>query len=69
MPARGRLRQNGEGLWLGKAPEALTGDGFFEIASFACTAASLPTQSAGGIGSVPEREAVEAHRRKEKRPC
>lgn len=41
-------------LQLGKAPEELTGDELHEIALFACAAAGLSTEKAGGISSVPE---------------
>lgn len=39
-------------------PDALTGEKLQEIASFACTVASLSTACAGGISSVPELENV-----------
>ena len=44
-------------LKLGKAPEALTVDEMAAITRFACCAASLSTQTHGGIHSVvPEAE-------------
>lgn len=42
----------------GTAPEQLTGQMLKEITAFACTAASLSTQSPGGISSVPSFETV-----------
>ena len=46
-------------LKLGKAPTDLTVEEMAEITRFACTAASLSTQTHGGISSVPELEEVE----------
>ncbi len=46
-------------LRLEKRPDALTEDELREITRFAVAAASLSTERPGGIGSVPEREAVE----------
>ena len=46
-------------LKTGKAPEALDADELREIVRFACTAASLSTQTHGGISSVPAMEAVQ----------
>ena len=45
-------------LQCGKAPVELTEKELEGIVRFACTAASLSTQTHGGISSVPEREAV-----------
>ena len=45
-------------LQRGKAPADLTEEDLRGIVRFACTAASLSTQTHGGICSVPEREAV-----------
>ena len=45
-------------LQCGKAPADLTKEELESIVRFACTAASLSTQTHGGISSVPEREAV-----------
>lgn len=47
-------------LRLGKAPEELTVEEMRAVTRFACCAASLSTQTHGGINSVPEEEAVEA---------
>ena len=41
-----------------KKPAELTADELTDILRFACTAASLSTQSHGGIASVPEESAV-----------
>ena len=46
-------------LKLGKAPADLTVEEMAEITRFACTAASLSTQTHGGISSVPELQDVE----------
>ena len=46
-------------LKLNKAPDALTVDEMRAITRFACTAASLSTQTHGGISSVPALEDVE----------
>ena len=46
-------------LKLGKAPTDLTVEEMAEITRFACTAASLSTQTHGGISSVPELQDVE----------
>ena len=43
----------------GKRPEELTEEELVQIVRFACTAASLSTQTHGGIASVPELAAVE----------
>lgn len=47
----------GSAVWklleLGKAPEALNEKELAEVASFACTSASLSTTKPGGISSVP----------------
>ncbi|MDO5325639.1 MAG: carbohydrate kinase [Clostridia bacterium] len=43
-----------------KAPSELTEEELTQIVRFACTAASLSTQTHGGISSVPEMEAVYA---------
>ena len=52
----------GSALWkllqTGKAPEKLTEAELRRIAAFACTSASLSTQSFGGISSVPELQEV-----------
>ena len=45
-------------LKCGKAPSALTQKELESIVTFACTAASLSTQTRGGITSVPSPEAV-----------
>ena len=45
-------------LQSGKTPEALTEDELREITLFACAAAGLSTEKAGGISSVPERADV-----------
>jgi len=45
-------------LKCGKAPSALTQKELESIVTFACTAASLSTQTRGGITSVPAPEAV-----------
>ena len=45
-------------LQCGKAPDDLTEEDLTAIVRFACTAASLSTQTYGGICSVPAREAV-----------
>ncbi|MBR0228446.1 MAG: carbohydrate kinase [Clostridia bacterium] len=45
-------------LQCGKAPAELTEEDLRGIVQFACTAASLSTQTHGGISSVPEKEAV-----------
>ena len=45
-------------LKLGKAPTDLTVEEMAEITRFACTAASLSTQTHGGISSVPEEAEV-----------
>ena len=37
-----------------KSPSELTGEELTRIVQFACTAASLSTQTHGGITSVPE---------------
>ncbi len=42
----------------GKAPEELSGEELRRMGCFACTAASLSTQTRGGIPSIPAREAV-----------
>ena len=49
--------------WLqtGKAPDDLTDAELREMVTFACTAAGLSTQRAGGIFSVPRLETVLAH--------
>ena len=47
-------------LKIGKAPAALTVEEMRAITRFACCAASLSTQSHGGINSVPEKAAVQA---------
>ena len=47
-------------LRLGKAPEELTVEEMRAVTRFACCAASLSTQTHGGINSVPEEAAVEA---------
>ncbi len=47
-------------LRLGKAPEDLTVEEMRAVTRFACCAASLSTQTHGGINSVPEEAAVEA---------
>lgn len=47
-------------LRLGKAPEDLTVEEMRAVTRFACCAASLSTQTHGGINSVPEEQAVEA---------
>ena len=47
-------------LKTGKAPAALTVEEMRAITRFACCAASLSTQSHGGINSVPEKAAVQA---------
>lgn len=47
-------------LRLGKAPEELTVEEMRAVTRFACCAASLSTQTHGGINSVPEEQAVEA---------
>jgi fructokinase len=46
-------------LQCGKAPADLTEAELRRIVSFACTAASLSTQTHGGIASVPEYSAVD----------
>ena len=45
-------------LKCGKAPNRLTEKELESIVRFACTAASLSTQTHGGISSVPDRETV-----------
>ncbi len=45
-------------LQCGKAPADLTAEDLRAIVRFACTAASLSTQTHGGISSVPDRETV-----------
>ena len=45
-------------LQSGKAPAGLTKEELENIVRFACTAASLSTQTHGGISSVPDRETV-----------
>lgn len=45
---------------LGKAPEDLTVEEMRAVTRFACCAASLSTQTHGGINSVPEEKDVEA---------
>lgn len=45
-------------LQSGKSPEELTEEDLRGIAAFACTAASLSTQSPGGIASVPDLDQV-----------
>ena len=45
-------------LHCGKAPADLTAEDLRDIVRFACTAASLSTQTHGGISSVPDRETV-----------
>ena len=47
-------------LKVGKAPAALTVEEMRAITRFACCAASLSTQTHGGINSVPEEAAVRA---------
>ena len=47
-------------LRLAKAPEELTVEEMRAVTRFACCAASLSTQTHGGINSVPEEAAVEA---------
>lgn len=47
-------------LRLAKAPEELTVEAMRAVTRFACCAASLSTQTHGGINSVPEEAAVEA---------
>ncbi len=47
-------------LQCGKAPAGLTEKELAGIVRFACTAASLSTQTHGGISSVPEEETVRA---------
>lgn len=47
-------------LRLAKAPEELTVEEMRDVTRFACCAASLSTQTHGGINSVPEEAAVEA---------
>lgn len=47
-------------LRLAKAPEELTVEEMRAVTRFACCAASLSTQTHGGINSVPEDAAVEA---------
>lgn len=47
-------------LRLAKAPEELTVEEMRAVTRFACCAASLSTQTHGGINSVPEETAVEA---------
>lgn len=47
-------------LRLAKAPEELTVEEMRAVTQFACCAASLSTQTHGGINSVPEEAAVEA---------
>lgn len=47
-------------LRLGKAPEELTVEEMRAVTRFACCAASLSTQTHGGINSVPEEQAVES---------
>lgn len=47
-------------LRFAKAPEELTVEEMRAITRFACCAASLSTQTHGGINSVPEEAAVEA---------
>lgn len=42
----------------GKAPEVLTEAELLQIARFAATAASLSTETLGGIPSIPKKEAV-----------
>jgi sugar/nucleoside kinase (ribokinase family) len=45
-------------LCTGKTPEELSADELKDIATFACTSASLSTGRSGGISSVPEIEEV-----------
>lgn len=45
-------------LRLGKSPAALTQQELAQIASFSCTAASLSTETVGGIPSIPEEMTV-----------
>ena len=49
--------------WLqtGKAPEALTEAQLRDVVSFACTAAGLSTEKAGGISSIPDMDTVLSH--------
>ena len=47
-------------LRLNKAPEALTVEELRAVTRFACCAASLSTQTHGGIDSVPEIDIVRA---------
>ena len=47
-------------LKTGKAPADLTVEELRAITRFACCAASLSTQTHGGINSVPEEAAVRA---------
>lgn len=47
-------------LRLGKAPAGLTAEELRAVTRFACCAASLSTQTHGGITSVPEESAVRA---------
>ena len=47
-------------LKLGKAPADLTVEELHAVTRFACYAASLSTQTHGGINSVPEEAAVQA---------
>ena len=47
-------------LRLGKAPAELTAEELRAVTRFACCAASLSTQTHGGITSVPEEAAVRA---------
>jgi len=48
-------------LKLGKAPQDLTEEDLRTVASFAVTAASLSTETHGGIPSIPAYETVLAH--------
>ncbi|MBQ8768134.1 MAG: carbohydrate kinase [Oscillospiraceae bacterium] len=45
-------------LTVGKLPEELNAQQLREIATFACTAASLSTTRPGGISSVPEKASI-----------
>ncbi len=49
--------------WLqtGVAPHALTEAQLREVVGFACTAAGLSTEKAGGISSIPDMDTVLAH--------
>ena len=50
-------------LALGVAPDELTAEQMADIGSFAATAASLSTEKAGGIPSIPPVEAVNGRRK------